>query len=418
MSIQLSLYWQAVDQLEWYWAGDDNVYSGALEELSDQKKERNMEHCITRLFLPPEWFSAIEVQLPVKTRRVNPQMLKFAAEEFLAQDIETVHLVPKHQPVQGRVAVEVTDLARFSQIINTLRGNGFIVTEAYNAQRFVIPREQTDELQLLIREDAVTVSAHDQVFAVHPKGFAQWFDLWSEQHELADDAGIQIISDTAEGAAKAIVTELEATGYNVTWRVENARRLVDWHDMTEQERPTGNLITGTFSQHSESPRYEKWLPSMVAGLAVLIVWSTLTILDNQRTSARIEQTWQASEEVFLQVFGSEKRIQRPLMVREMRTRVASTDTGSDQTEVNALTFLSDISQSAASFQMEDFRFNRDRNEAFFTLTQALTAEGDAYSLFESLKSELAAQGYEVEYSANQESDFYRAQFKAIYGGQG
>lgn len=419
MSIQLSLYWQAVDQLEWYWAGDSDVYSGALEELKDQKKERNLDNCIVRLFLPAQWFSTIDVQLPAKGRRINPQMLRFAAEEYLAQDIDSVHLVLKGKPVQGRVAVEVTDLARFSQIIATLRLSKFIVTEAYNSQRFWVPQQdQADDLQLLIRGDVVTVSSRDQIFTVHTRGFAQWFELWAQQNELPDDARLQVVSDSAEGPAKAIVTEFEATGYALDWRVENPRSLVDWHDLIEQSRPSGNLMTGAFSQHSDSPRYERWLPTLVAGVAVLILWSTVTVLENHRLSVKINETWQASESVFLQVFGQNKRIQRPLMVREMRSRVASAADGETETGVNALTFLQDISAASASFLLEDFRFNKERNEAFFTLTQSVQASGDAYSLFEALKNDLAAKGYQVEYSANQESEFYRAQFKAVYGGQG
>ncbi|EAR09727.1 type II secretion system protein GspL [Reinekea blandensis] len=416
MSIQLSLYWRAVDQLEWYWAGDSDRYSGTLEDLSDQKQERNLDVCLTRLFLPPQWFSTVDVSLPAKSRRVSLTMLRFAAEEYLAQDIDTVHLVLKQKPVQGKATIEATDLNRLSLILGTLKSAQFQVIEAYNAQSFIVPDDQTDDLLLLVHNETVTVSARNTVFDVHAKGFAQWFELWAEQQQLPDDARIKLISESAEGSAKALATEFEATGYVVNWQVQPTRHLVDWHDQAEQRQPIGNLMTGPFSQNQGRPNYQQWLPALVASVAVIALWTTLTVFENQRTAEKIDQTWQASEDVFLQVFGQNKRIQRPLMVREMRTRVATAGSGASETDANALTILRDISNVPESFMLEDFRYNADRSEAFFTLAKPVGTDGDAYSQFEALKNTLAQQGYQVEYSANQESDRFRAQFKTVLGG--
>jgi len=92
MSIQLSLFWDTADRLEWYWPGDPSVFEGSFEELLDQKQAHNLTVCSVRLFLPEYWFSTLELNLPAKTRRLSGQALKFAAEEFLAQDIDSVHL--------------------------------------------------------------------------------------------------------------------------------------------------------------------------------------------------------------------------------------------------------------------------------------------------------------------------------------
>lgn len=418
MSIQLSLFWQAVDQLEWYWAGDTDVYTGSFEELQDQRQSRNMEACLVRLFLPASWFSTIAVQLPGNARRVSPQMLKFAAEEFLAQDIDSVHLVMKNKPVNGVVSVEATDIERLRQILNTLNTRQFIVTEAYNAQLFNLNDTQTDDLLLQIQGDQVTLTMADDLYTVHARGFSQWFELWASQNKVPEDASIRLVSDSAEGPAKAIATEFEAVGYQVQWTVEAQKRLVDWHDQAELYKGSANLITGPFSQRSGHSNLKIWLPTVIAASVLLVLWSVLTVLTNIRNESKVEQAWQASEQVFLQVFGQDKRIQRPLMVREMRSRAASSGATDSEGELNALVFLRDINNAAASFTLEDFRFNKQRNEAFFTLVQPVSETGDAYSLFESLKSDLSSKNYQVEYSANQDKDSYRAQFKMVYGGQG
>jgi type II secretory pathway component PulL len=415
MSIQLSLYWQAADKIDWYWSADTDVYSGTLEELQEQKQEKNVDICITRLFLPASWFSTLELKLPVNARRVNASILKFAAEEFLAQDIDTVHLVPNQQNSNGSTTVQVTDLDRFSQILKTLSARNFVVTDAFNAQLFSISDSHTEDVLLQISNEAVSVCANDRVFNVHPKGFSQWFELWLSQQNLDDEPNLKIISETADGVAKPIVTELEASGARVQWVVQSASKLIDWHEKAENNKVLGNLITGEFSPGSGDKHFNLWVPACVAALCGLVIWGTLSFLEIKNLNAQTAATWEASENVFLQVFGKSKRIQRPWMVRELRTLI-SQNQGSAEIEINALTVLADISEAAPSLILEDFRYNQDRLESFFTLVQLETGTGDAYNLFETLKTRLIEKGYESEYSANQDNDAFRARFKVVYGG--
>ncbi|MDX1340851.1 MAG: type II secretion system protein GspL [Reinekea sp.] len=418
MSTQLSLYWQAPDKLQWYWSGEADVYTGSLEELQDQKKLKNLETCLVRLFLPASWFSSIELMLPVKSRRLSPAALKFAAEEFLAQDIDTVHLVEKGRTNNGKTTVEVTEIDRLRFILQTLSGLGFVVNEAFNTQWFSLPEDQTDDVVIQVQQESIVLSANNQVFNLHTKGFAQWFELWAKQNDIAENATIKLISDSAEGPSKVLATEFEASGFEVNWVVQNAKKLIDWHEEAERKKIPGNLITGIFSQRSGNKYVEYWMPALVASVAALVLWSTLNMFQNHRLTEKIEQTWEASEKVFLQVFGNNKRIQRPLMVREMRTLASNSDAANSDQKVNALQFLSDISAASSTFVLEDFRFSRDRGEATFTLVQPVDVSGDAYNLFEALKNDMSAKNYSVEYSANQDKDAFRARFKATYGGQG
>ena len=103
---------------------------------------------------------------------------------------------------------------------------------------------------------------------------------------------------------------------------------------------------------------------------------------------RIEQTLAASDNVFLQVFGQDKRIQRSLMTREMRTLATESGIVDRSVQVNALAVLNDLTIASPSFKLEDFRYNHDRKEAYFTLVQDIADAGDAFALFESLKTGL------------------------------
>jgi type II secretory pathway component PulL len=351
----------------------------------------------------------------VNARRVNASILKFAAEEFLAQDIDTVHLVPKQQNSNGSTTVQVTDLDRFSQILKTLSARDFVITDAFNAQLFSISDSHTEDVLLQITNETVSVCAKDQVFNVHPKGFSQWFELWLTQQEIEGEPSLKIISETADGVAKSIVTELEASGANAQWIVQSSNKLIDWHEKAENNKILGNLITGEFSPGSGDKHLNLWLPACIAAFCGLVIWGTLSFLEIRNLNSQTAETWAASENVFKQVFGQSKRIQRPWMVRELRTLI-SQNQGSAEVEVNALMVLADISNAAPTLILEDFRYNQDRVESYFTLVQLETGSGDAYSLFETLKTQLIEKGYQSEYSANQDNDAFRARFKVVYGG--
>lgn len=415
MNVHLSLYWQTADQLEWYWSGEDHVASGSLEELQSQKQQRNLNECTARLFLPETWFSTLDLKLPAKARSLSSQALKFAAEEHLAQDIDSVHLVMRSRPKDGSATVIVTELERFKTVLKTLKTRGFNIIEAYNEKDFSGVDGQTDDIVIQVSALKVSLWFGQNVYTVHPKGFSQWFALWVTQNEVPADATIQLLSESADGDAKSIATELEVSGYTINWHVQQPKQLIDWHERASSHKPVGNLITNGFSNKSKNAETRYWLPTATAAILAVAVWSAMTLINQSQLNKQIEQAWAASENVFLQVFGNDKRIQRPLMVREMRGLI--TDTGSTEQKVNALRFLNDLNIAQQSLIMEDFRFNRERSEAFFTLVQASTDQADAFDLFETLKTELGRKGYVVEYSANQDNDGYRARFKSVFGGQ-
>ncbi len=416
MSVQLSIYWQAADQLQWYWSGDAEIHSGTLEELQDQKQQKNNGHCLTRLFLPANWFTTLDIQLPSSVRSVTPTLLKFATEEYLAQDIDSVHLVLKGKGRSGNVSVIVTEIERFRNVIQTLSARQFSVLEAFDAKWFTVAEETTEDVLIKLEDETVSVYANSQIYTIHYRGFTQWFELWLDQQGFEEEPSVRLISQSAEGIARKLSTELEAAGHELQWIVQSPKNLKDWHEQANQTKHSGNLISGEFSQGQGDKKLSLWLPSLVASVLVLVLWSVSSVLQVQRINKQTAQTWEASEQVFRQVFGQSKRIQRPLMVREMRTLAANSGSQSDE-KVNALTIFSDLTNADANLTMEDFRYNHNRLEVNFTLVQANVAEGDAYANFEALKSQLLAKNYEIEYSANQDSDSYRARFKATVGGE-
>ncbi|MFQ3230682.1 type II secretion system protein GspL [Reinekea sp.] len=415
MSIQLSIYWQQAHDLSWYWADDDKQFHGALEELQDQVQQRNLANVATRLFLPTRWFTTFPLKIPKGNKRVSSQMIGFAAEEFLAQDIEDMHLVMIGKPHDGTVMVTATAKDPFFTVVQTLKARQLTVFEAYDAGQFVLPNQGTHDVELRVDNGKVTLRSGLISMEAHHQGFPQWFEHWLSQSTLEETISIIIYSADTDGPARHLVTSLESNGHQVQWVVQEPSDLATWHEAASSNKTLGNLITAGLRPNKGNNRIQYWLPVSIAALFVLVIWAVTSSLTSMKVNERANQTWAASETVFKQVFGSNKRIQRPLMVREMRGLAASLSTQQGQAEsANALTLLNDLRSAEETLLLEDFRFNQSRNETNFTI--ASESNPDAFNHFEILKTTLIGKGYQVEYSASQDRDAVRAKFKSVKGG--
>ncbi|TCS42536.1 type II secretion system protein GspL [Reinekea marinisedimentorum] len=409
MSIQLILSWKSASELEWLWTSDSETGKGPLEQLISEQKRKNLSALTCRLLLPEVWFSHIDIDVPAKARRLTGETLKFACEDYLADDIDNVHLVLTGKPANGKASVLATNAEQLREILNTLKAQGIAVLQAYSR----IPGEagsQITDVHLEVQQQTVTVKHGGKQLQVHVSGFSQWFDLWSEQQALPEDATVLITSDDSEGPAKMLANELQVTGYQVQWLVEDEKS--EALDADAFQHHPVNILQGAFSPTVRKTERKAWLPLAIAAAAATVVWLSYNVAVNMQLNSQIEQTWQANESVFLQVFGQNKRIQRPLMVREMRAAAAG-NISADGAVLSSLQFLNDLTDAASEIEMEDFRFNLQRKEALFTLVISAQGSADAYSLFEQLNTRLKSKGYEVEYSANQDNDRFRARFKAV-----
>jgi general secretion pathway protein L len=414
MSIQLSIYWQQAQNISWYWTDDNQQYHGALEELQDQVQQRNLANVATRLFLPSQWFTTFPLKMPKGNKRVSPQMIGFAAEEFLAQDIEDMHLVMIGKPHDGTVMVTATAKDPFFQVVQTLKARHLTIFEAYDAGQFVLPNQGTHDVELRIENERVTLRSGLVSMEAHHQGFPQWFEHWLSQSPLTETISIIIYSSDTEGPARHLVTSLESNGHQVQWVVQEPSDLAAWHETASTSKTLGNLITAGLRPNKDNNRIQYWLPATVAALFVLVVWAVTTSVTSSRVIEQANQTWAASETVFKQVFGSNKRIQRPLMVREMRNLAATLNSQQGEGEnANALMLLNDLRNAESTLLLEDFRYNQSRNETNFTIVSENNP--DAFNHFETLKNTLIGKGYQVEYSASQDRDAVRAKFKSVKG---
>lgn len=417
MTPQLSLFWQGPEQVSWLWQGDDQQYDGRWDELVDQKQAKNLEQVAVRVYLPHDWFTSLTVKVPGGARRVPEQVLRFAAEEQLAQDIDTLHIVPLAKPEKGELPVLVIERERLSQVSSTLNEAGMQMEQAFDAGWFQIEKPVTTDVNLDVDAERILVRAGWVLHQVHPNGFSQWFELWKNTAGLSEaPVSIRMTSRDSTDQARQLRTELEAGGDELDWVVTPAPGLSDWDEQCREDRAAGNLMTGPFTRRKSSNNKALWLPAALAASFALVVWSGVTITEAMRQQQLADATWAASENVFRQVFGADKRIQRPLMVRELENRILSMNSGDDNQGASVLNSLEALSDIDKALLLEDFRFQQARGEMLFTLKQPTETEGDAFARFEQVKSNLQSQGYSVEYSASQDRDAVRGRYRAVLEG--
>ena len=417
MSPQLSIYWQGPEQVSWLWQGDDQQYDGRWDELVDQKQERNLDQVSVRVYLPHDWFTSLTVKVPGGARRVPEQVLRFAAEEQLAQDIDSLHIVPLAKPEKGEMPVLVIERERLTQVSSTLAEAGMQIIQAFDAGWFQLDKPVTNDVHIDVDQERILVRSGWILHQIHPNGFSQWFELWKSTEGMGDEpVSIRMTSRDSTDQGRQLRTELEAGGDTLDWVVTPATGLADWDELCRDSHAAGNLMIGAFSQRKSSNHTALWVPITVAAAFALVIWSGVTITDAMRNQQLASETWEASEDVFRQVFGSDKRIQRPLMVREIDNRIVSLNSNQGDQGHSVLQSLDALSQIDQALLVEDFRFQQNRGEMLFTLKQSSETEGDAFARFERVKSQLESEGYSVEYSASQDRDAVRGKYRAVMEG--
>ncbi|WP_108127137.1 type II secretion system protein GspL [Saccharospirillum mangrovi] len=418
MTPELSIYWLGLGRLEWRWHSQVEAQQGRWDDLVDEVRERNRTGASVRLYLPHVHFTALTIKVPLGRRRLSPAILRFTAEEQLAQDIDSLHLVPLDQPQNGQLTVLVVESDWLSNLKTTLAEGGLNLVEAFDAGYFQWPTMPVSDVQLDLDEQRVLCRHNALLHQTHIQGFAQWFESFKHERGLASPLKLALTSRTNDERARQLRTELEAAGDELEWVVSPLPTLAEWDEQCRQSKGQGNLMTGVFAVRAESGQSRRWLPTAVAASLVLGLWMVVSGFNALRDQQQADATWAASEAVFRQVFGADKRIQRPLMVREMDNRILTQNGGQSDTDITVITALDALRVLDDALVLDDFRFQQNAGLMLFTLRQPASAEGDAFARFEATKTALQDKGYEVEYSASQDSQAVRGRFQVRLGDNG
>jgi type II secretory pathway component PulL len=413
MNVQISIFWEGPLQLRWRWAHEDRIQEGSWDDLRVQRQELNLESVSTRLYLPHQGFTALQVTVPGGTRRIPEAVLRFAAEEQLAEDIDNLHIVPLAKPSQGSLPVVVIESQRLRDLQETLADGDFTLVQAFDAGYCQIRKPETQDVSIDVSVNRILCRAGWELHQIHPNGFSQWFELWKRSQGMENaPVRITLTSRSADDLGRPLKTELEAAGDDVNWQIQPEPDLSDWDETVADTRAQGNLMTGPFALRKAGSNKAYWLPTALAASFSLVVWVGFVVSEGWQDKAQADATWAASETVFKQVFGQDKRIQRPLMVRELENRIQASQQPDDADGQSVLAAMDTLGALDEGLILEDFRFQSSRGEMLFTIKQSTDTGADAFSKFEQLKRQLEQAGYRVEYSASQDRDAVRGRYRA------
>lgn len=413
MNVHISIFWQDPARLRWRWTDANEVREGRWEDLQLERQNRNLESVATRLYLPHQAFTSLQVTVPGGTRRIPETVLRFAAEEQLAQDIDSLHIVPLARAGQGSLPVVVIEKQRLRDLQETLADGGFTLLQAFDAGYCQVDKPETQDVSIDAAPGRVLCRAGWELHQIHPNGFSQWFELWKRSQGW-DETAVQIMlsSRSADDLGRTLKTELEAAGDDVNWQIQPETDLLQWDERLSDNRFQGNLMTGAFALRTSGGHSAYWVPTALAAAFALAVWTGLTLTVGWQDKAEAASTWDASDTVFKQVFGQDKRIQRPLMVRELDNRIQSLQQPEGNDGDTVLTAMDALGTLDSDLSLEDFRYQASRREMLFTVTRNGDSQSDAFAAFEQLKRRLEQQGYRVEYSASQDRDAVRGRYRA------
>lgn len=400
--IEVSIYWDMHNQLTWRWHDAAEDRHGDWHQLVGERQTRNALAVKARLYLPHELFTSMEVSVPTGMRLVSDTVLRYAAEEQLAKDIESQHIVPLSPPAGGKVPVLVVDSELITRMQATLNQGDFKLVEAFDAGAYSLPECPESSVQVDVGDQVIRCRVGQQLYLVHPSGFSQWFEtLLTSTGVDSESLSILLTAPECDEKFRLIKAELELMSASLEARVVAPATLAQIDDRCAKLKYRGNLMTGNHAPDKGEKRVSRWIPSAIAASLALVVWLVASGVSAWQHDRAAEQIWDASESVFKQVFGPQKRIQRPLMVREMENLIDQSALG-DSREASVIDVIVALSELNQSLVLKDLRYQAPVGQWFFSAGHTAGQEDRAFALFEEAQTTLMEHGFEVQYSANRD----------------
>lgn len=371
----------------------------------------------TWLILPAEQLLRTAVEVPARGRRQIEMAVPYLVEEFLAEDVEGLHLAMGQRQSQGRVPVVAIDPGLLQGYLDAVHEYGMEVDHAHAVVEGLLG--DTAPMQVLIYGDSAWLGCQGTEGVVIDRGLLlQAMSEASSRLDAAEDAPLAITLrlpaddqgldlaelDSALGQIRPVAIERQPFEHSL---------IREWSGLLANHAGI-DLLQGRFARPGRDlGSWRRW--RLVAGLAV--TWLLLHMGFDVTRSAWLEQRAVALREESLSLFQDiyPERTRVPDPRRELEALLGD-DGGS-----GGGAFLDLLGASAARMaaidagpvQLRSITFNAQRGD----LALELTAAGiDAVDRF---KAGMEEQGYPVVIdSAVQEAQAVRARVRVRSGGTG
>lgn len=353
------------DTVRWQRRTPD-VEHGIWPDVADERLQQWLQTDAIRLYIPGEWISVWQVELPDVARKQIPTILPALLEEELNQDIDELHFAPLKID-QQLATVAVIHQQHMRNIAQWLQANG--ITRATVAPDWMsIPCGYMagDAQRVICRIDECRGWSAGRALA------PVMFRAQLNEQDLP-------FSLTVVGIAPE---ELSA------WAGADAERLTvtALPAITTYGEPEGNLLTGPWQPRvSYRKQWARWRVMILPILLILVALAVERGVTLWSVSEQVAQSRTQAEKQFLTLFPEQKRIvnlrsQVTMALKKYRPQA-------DDTRLLAeLSAIASTLKSASltDIEMRGFTFAQKRQTLHLQLRAA------NFASFDKLRSALAA----------------------------
>jgi len=354
----------ASDPIRWQHRTTD-VEHGIWSDVDNEQLQQWLQTDAIRLYIPGEWISVWQVELPDIPRKQIPTILPALLEEELNQDIDELHFAPLKVD-QQLATVAVIHQQHMRNIAQWLQANG--ITRATVAPDWMsIPCGfmAGDAQRVICRIDECRGWSAGRTLA------PVMFHAQLNEQDLP-------LSLTVVGIAPE---ELSA------WAGADAERLTvtALPAITIYGEPEGNLLTGPWQPRvSYRKQWARWRVMILPILLILVALAVERGVTLWSVSEQVAQSRTQAEEQFLTLFPEQKRIvnlrsQVTMALKKYRPQADDTRLLAELSAI-ASTLKS---ASLSDIEMRGFTFDQKRQTLHLQLRAA------NFASFDKLRSALA-----------------------------
>lgn len=333
------------------------------------------------------WLSrAVPGRRPAQIRRALP----FAVEEFLTQDVETMHLahgaIVRGQPVR----CALLDRQLLTDWLNCLRDCGLRPGHMV-PDGALLPCDE-GSASVLFEDGVALVRTPEHIANVEASTLPDILESIRASFDEADESiRLELIGDDISG------TPTGGSDFSVSRTHLDGPVLDFLAAQWEGNRPEINLLQGPFAPErrgSASPG--RWRSVSALAAVWLIVALAWLIAEGYVANQRADALEAESKDLYRSIYPNDRRI--PNAFAQMRAKLRGSDAGEGAFHVLLGQLAAGTVQANAEINVRSITFNDSRGE----LTSELWLPG--YAQIDGLKRELEERGLAVDISSAEERD--------------
>jgi general secretion pathway protein L len=365
-----------------------------LDRLVDLKTMQDPADVV--LLLPTEHCLSMRCVVPGKTVGQMRRALPYVIEEFVAGDIDAMHIaagpVRRNEPVD----VVVLERAMLQSWLEALAAHG--VVAGYAAADAALLPSVPGEATLLFDGDRVLVRSADQVAAIEADALKLVLESLAAK---ADVGGMRFVAVNGRVPEIMRAEVAQATEHPIEWIDTESEVTVLAHlaALFPGKPPAINLLQGALAPPKQaSGAWSRWR-SVAALLGIwLVVLFASEIVRGAWASHRAATLTAQIEALYKSYFPNDRRIPGKDAFAQMNAHIGGRGGASESTFLSLLGHLANGLATNPNAQLRSITFNDGRAELGAEVAVA------GFEALEALKAAWAKEGVSVDISSAEQQD--------------